>query len=116
MLDDSKGITLRSLGGIFLATLCGLLLSLVTLAYEMWQQKREEKKLVGPTSADSQQALDSSDQAKPISTLDKEVLGTAINVSRPGGTKTISVGKKKISVTNLGNFSPPPSAYYFEKD
>ena len=113
MLDDSKGITLRSLGGIFLATLCGLLLSLVTLAYEMWQQKREEKKLVGPTA---EQSLDSSDQAKPISTLDKEVLGTAINVSRPGGTKTISVGKKKISVTNLGNFSPPPSAYYFEKD
>ena len=78
VLDDSKGITLRSLGGIFLATLCGLLLSLVTLAYEMWQQKREEKKLVGP---DSQQNLDSSDQAKPISTLDKEVLGTAINVN-----------------------------------
>ena len=38
VLDDSKGITLKSLGGIFIATLVGLLLSLITLAYEMWQQ------------------------------------------------------------------------------
>ena len=111
VVDDSKGITLRSLGGIFLATLCGLLLSLITLAYEMWQQKREEKKLVGPSATSPQ--LDPNDQAKPISTLDREVLGT---MHATTGPKTISVGKKKISVTNLGNFSPPPSAYYFEKD
>ena len=53
VLDDSKGITLRSLGGIFLATLCGLLLSLITLAYEMWQQKREEKKgIVAPSGGE----------------------------------------------------------------
>ena len=41
--DDSKGITLQSLGGIFLATLVGLLLSMITLAYEVWQQKKKEK-------------------------------------------------------------------------
>lgn len=46
MLDDSKGITLSSLGGIFLATLVGLFLSMITLAYEVWQQKREEKNQV----------------------------------------------------------------------
>ena len=41
--DDSKGITLQSLGGIFLATLVGLLISMITLAYEVWQQKKKEK-------------------------------------------------------------------------
>ena len=46
ILDDSQGITLRSLGGIFLATLCGLILSMLTLAYEVWQEKRAEKNKV----------------------------------------------------------------------
>ena len=34
---------MRSLGGIFLATLCGLILSMITLAYEVWQQKKKGK-------------------------------------------------------------------------
>ena len=34
-MDDSRGITLRSLGGIFLATLSGLILSMLTLAHEV---------------------------------------------------------------------------------
>ena len=42
ILDDSKGIQIKSLGGIFIFTLVGLVLSLVTLAYEMWQQKKKE--------------------------------------------------------------------------
>merc|ERR1711862_372925 len=46
VLDDSQGITLRSLGGIFLATLAGLVLSMITLAYEVWQQKKQEKSQV----------------------------------------------------------------------
>ena len=46
VLDDSQGITLRSLGGIFLATLCGLLLSMITLAYEVWQQKKKDRNKV----------------------------------------------------------------------
>jgi uncharacterized membrane protein YebE (DUF533 family) len=46
VLDDSQGITLRSLGGIFLATLVGLLISMVTLAYEVWQQKKKDKNRV----------------------------------------------------------------------
>ena len=34
-LDDSDGISLISLGGIFLATITGLLLTLLTLGYEV---------------------------------------------------------------------------------
>lgn len=43
VVDDSKGITIQSLGGIFIATLGGLILSMITLAFEVWQQKKQEK-------------------------------------------------------------------------
>jgi len=43
VLDDSKGITIQSLGGIFIATFVGLALSMITLAYEVWQQKKQER-------------------------------------------------------------------------
>lgn len=102
-MDDSKGITLRSLGGIFLATLFGLLLSLVTLGYEMWQQKKEEKKATPPSPA--------TPTHKVRSKLEKDVL-ESIAGGEP--TRTIAVGKKKIRVTNLGNFSPPPSAALYD--
>ena len=46
LLQLQQGITLRSLGGIFLATLVGLALSMITLAYEVWQQKKEERNQV----------------------------------------------------------------------
>ena len=35
MLDDSDGITLHSLGGVFIATLIGLAVALVTLGVEV---------------------------------------------------------------------------------
>ena len=49
VLDDSKGITINSLGGIFIATLVGLVISMITLAYELWQQKKLDEKQVAPT-------------------------------------------------------------------
>ncbi len=42
ILDDSDGITLQSLGGVFIATLIGLALALLTLAVEVVLQKRKE--------------------------------------------------------------------------
>ena len=45
-MDDSEGITLRSLGGVFIATLIGLGLALLTLAVEVVLQKRKESKKV----------------------------------------------------------------------
>lgn len=46
VLDDSEGITLQSLGGVFIATLIGLGLALVTLSVEVVLQKRKEKSKV----------------------------------------------------------------------
>ena len=40
MLDDSDGITLRSLGGVFIATLIGLVVALITLGVEVALQAR----------------------------------------------------------------------------
>ena len=48
VLDDSEGITLQSLGGVFIATLIGLGLALITLAVEVvLQKKRESTKVKG---------------------------------------------------------------------
>ena len=44
VLDDSEGITLQSLGGVFIATLIGLGLALLTLAVEVFLQRRKDKK------------------------------------------------------------------------
>ena len=35
VLDDSEGITLQSLGGVFIATLVGLVIAMITLAFEV---------------------------------------------------------------------------------
>ena len=42
-LDDSEGITLRSLGGVFIATLVGLAIAMVTLGFEVAYYKKKEK-------------------------------------------------------------------------
>ena len=46
VLDDSEGITLQSLGGVFIATLIGLGLALITLAVEVVLQKKKESSKV----------------------------------------------------------------------
>ena len=43
VLDDSEGITLQSLGGVFIATLVGLVIAMITLAFEVYQQKKKQK-------------------------------------------------------------------------
>merc|ERR1712083_741019 len=46
-LDDSDGITLRSLGGVFIATLVGLAIAMVTLGVEIAYYKKKENTEVG---------------------------------------------------------------------
>lgn len=45
--DDSEGITLESLGGVFIATLFGLALSMVTLVGEVLYYRRKEHRQTG---------------------------------------------------------------------
>ncbi len=85
MLDDSQGITLRSLGGIFLATLCGLMLSMITLAYEVWQQKKQEKNRVHEIGPDGTRVGDGGGK------------GNLARNTVVGGSKLITVGSKQAS-------------------
>jgi ionotropic glutamate receptor len=43
VLDDSEGITLQSLGGVFIATLVGLTIAMITLVVEVFMQKKRER-------------------------------------------------------------------------
>ena len=45
-MDDSEGITLRSLGGVFICTLFGLLIAMVVLVIEVLNMKKAEKNRV----------------------------------------------------------------------
>lgn len=45
--DDSEGITLESLGGVFIATLFGLALSMVTLVGEVLYYRRKDRRQTG---------------------------------------------------------------------
>lgn len=47
--DDSEGITLESLGGVFIATIFGLALAMVTLAGEIFYYKRKQRNMVHST-------------------------------------------------------------------
>ncbi|XP_072943228.1 uncharacterized protein Ir8a [Epargyreus clarus] len=55
--DESEGITLESLGGVFIATLFGLGLAMITLAWEVFYYKRKEKNKV--------KAFDATLESKP---------------------------------------------------
>ena len=50
-LDDSEGITLRSLGGVFIATLVGLAIAMVVLAFEVYFHKKDAKNNVQDISS-----------------------------------------------------------------
>jgi len=52
-LDDSEGITLRSLGGVFIATLVGLGIAMIVLAFEVYFHKKDQKNAVQDISRGS---------------------------------------------------------------
>lgn len=43
--EDQEGITLESLGGVFIATLFGLILAMVTLGFEIMYYRKKQKAL-----------------------------------------------------------------------
>jgi len=52
-LDDSDGITLRSLGGVFIGTLVGLVIAMVALGIEIAYYKKKDNTEVGSTGGGS---------------------------------------------------------------
>ncbi|XP_032526298.2 ionotropic receptor 25a [Danaus plexippus] len=55
--DESEGITLESLGGVFIATLFGLGLAMLTLAWEVFYYKRKEKNKAKETTVKTIEAF-----------------------------------------------------------
>ena len=49
--DDSEGITLRSLGGVFIATLIGLGFAMIVLVYEVYTTNKETQKVGGDSKS-----------------------------------------------------------------
>ncbi|XP_063217386.1 ionotropic receptor 25a-like [Bacillus rossius redtenbacheri] len=68
--DDSEGITLESLGGVFIATLFGLALAMVTLAGEIFYYKRKRTTAVSAQKPGGQPLHDPS--ARKLVTLAKD--------------------------------------------
>ncbi|XP_060809143.1 ionotropic receptor 25a [Amyelois transitella] len=66
--DESEGITLESLGGVFIATLFGLGLAMITLAWEVFYYKRKEKNEVKALDNIEKTAADP--QKKPVKKID----------------------------------------------
>ncbi|XP_054279381.1 uncharacterized protein LOC128997746 [Macrosteles quadrilineatus] len=88
--DDNEGITLESLGGVFIATLFGLALAMVTLAVEIFLHKRRQnaKGKVAPRAKDMtfyQEYLSSKEfAAQPPNSKRSKLI-------HPGATRVITV-------------------------
>ncbi|KOB74356.1 Ionotropic receptor [Operophtera brumata] len=107
--DESEGITLESLGGVFIATLFGLGLAMVTLAWEVFYYKRKEKNKV--QAIDNEKPLAFADTKK---SLEKKVT-EGVAKFRKRNKKNVTIGDKfkpvkeavsYISVYPKGEFRP----------
>ncbi|XP_045505894.1 ionotropic receptor 25a [Colias croceus] len=86
--DESEGITLESLGGVFIATLFGLGLAMLTLAWEVFYYKRKEKNKI--------QALDANLEKEAFpdtKTLPKKIKESVGKLRKRKKTvKTVTIG------------------------
>ncbi|XP_066148112.1 ionotropic receptor 25a [Euwallacea fornicatus] len=94
--DDNEGITLESLGGVFIATLFGLALAMVTLAGEVWYYRRR-----GQREKEQIKVQKSKNLPDTISGLLKPLKPTVAPVrlggSKPGGPVTIGTTFKPVN-------------------
>nr|ALM24945.1 ionotropic receptor 8a.1 [Athetis dissimilis] len=96
--DESEGITLESLGGVFIATLFGLGLAMITLAWEVFYYKRKQKNKVQTFTTKPEQAFESK------STLETKVTESMAKLRRRG--KVLKKGNIVKNVTFGDTFKP----------
>nr|ARO70285.1 antennal ionotropic receptor 8a [Dendrolimus punctatus] len=92
--DESEGITLESLGGVFIATLFGLGLAMITLAWEVFYYKRKERNKV--------QAIDSTIEKSGFEgpkklNLEKRKFDIKEKLSKVSKLRKRDVGKRNIT-------------------
>ncbi|KAI8426778.1 hypothetical protein MSG28_014464 [Choristoneura fumiferana] len=93
--DESEGITLESLGGVFIATLFGLGLAMITLAWEVFYYKRKEKNKV--------QTFDDTEK-KPKKAFEKD-----LDKKISDGVARLRKGRKKPGRVTIGDTFKPVS-------
>ncbi|XP_050676375.1 ionotropic receptor 25a [Leptidea sinapis] len=87
--DESEGITLESLGGVFIATLFGLGLAMITLAWEVFYYKRKEKNKIRNIDANIEkfEAF-----AKPKRSIQKKMADGVAKLRNRKRVKTVTIG------------------------
>lgn len=103
-VDDNEGITLESLGGVFIATLFGLALALVTLIGEVIYYQRKENVTTSSEVLLVKAAKSTDDDPPPTF---EDVAGTATEPKRknqkiPG---TITIGTEFVKASENANVS-----------
>ncbi|KAG6459950.1 hypothetical protein O3G_MSEX011706 [Manduca sexta] len=102
--DESEGITLESLGGVFIATLFGLGLAMITLAWEVLYYKRKEKTKI--------HTLDVKPKPKPFAQTKKnlEKLTGVVKLRKRDVAKTAKLGKDTVTIGDT--FKPAKGVSY----
>lgn len=89
--DDSEGITLESLGGIFIATLFGLAMAMVTLLGEVIYYKRKARRQNSDVVRLVRPASESSLPAQPPAYTEQYRLANQITI----GTEFVPAAQKR---------------------
>ncbi|CAB3224465.1 unnamed protein product [Arctia plantaginis] len=102
--DESEGITLESLGGVFIATLFGLGLAMITLAWEVFYYKRKEKNKIQTVKPKPEQVTFGAKntlETKVVESVTK--LRRRAKIGKRGNiTKNVTIGDKFRPVAEKG--------------
>lgn len=102
--DESEGITLESLGGVFIATLFGLALAMITLVIEVVYYRRRDvlENAVQPVS---------SQNLSPPPSYDGQVKRSSKKIFRNNNENVITLGGEKFVPASLSSHVPYIPAY-----
>lgn len=99
--DESEGITLESLGGVFIATLFGLALAMVTLVIEVVYYRRRDAR---------ENAVETISNVTPPPSYDGQVKRTKKSV-RNRNENVVTLGGEKFVPASITQHVPYISAY-----
>lgn len=102
--DDNEGITLESLGGVFIATLFGLALALVTLIGEVIYYRRKENP-VSSSEVLLVKAAKNDDDDPPPTFEDVAREGTDNKLKNKKIPSTITIGTEFVKASENANVS-----------
>lgn len=97
--EEQEGITLESLGGVFIATLFGLIVAMITLAVEVIYYQKKQKKLALVTQVKPLEIDPSSKAAWVDTTSGKDIVKDTIIHAKDGRIKKLA--KKKVLPRSL---------------